>query len=229
MSEVPVSLPQVPAKTGVSVIAIVLSIVSALVAYGVLRTQYPFMVVSSKFDIGMGASDEARLALISETDRVNRLNATIIMTIGGGLLGLSLAYAAAACCALPIRLVAGVVWGGVLGAAAGWIASTAIPYIVPRSSIPSLTSVGAAHGLLFGLIGAGLGLMVGGFAKNSQQMVSQLIKGGIAGVAGGFIYAIIVGFVAPGETASQLVPANAMAQLLWLAIPFAAVGSMTGR
>lgn len=229
MSEAPTALPQVPVKTGVSVLAIVLSIVSALLAYGVLRTQYPFAVVSSKFDIGMGASEEARLALMSETDRVNRLNATVIMTIGGGLLGLSLAYAAVACCAVPIRLLAGVVWGCVLGAVVGWIAATAIPSIVPRNSIPSLTNVGAAHGLLFGLLGAGLGLMVGGFTRNSQQMVSQLIKGGLAGLAGGFVYAIIVGFVAPGETASQLVPANSVAQLLWLAIPFAAVGSMTGR
>ena len=63
MSEAPTALPQVPAKTGVSVIAIVLALVSALLAFGVLRTQYPFMVVSSNFDIGMGASEEARLAL----------------------------------------------------------------------------------------------------------------------------------------------------------------------
>ncbi len=56
----------------------------------------------------------------------------------------------------------------------------------------SLTNVGSAHGLLFGLLGAGLGLMVGGFTKNSQQLVNHLIKGTLAGVAGGFVYAILV-------------------------------------
>lgn len=224
MSE-PTSLPQVPAKPAWSGLALALSVVAALAAYGVLRAQYPFMVVSSDFDIGMGASNEARLALSSETDKVNRINATIVMTIGGGLLGLVLAIAASACCGLATRVLAGVVWGSVLGAMVGWLAATAIPTIVPRTSIPSLTNVGAAHGLLFGLLGVGLGLMVGGFTKNSQQTISQVIKSGLAGLAGGFAYAVIVGFVAPGEMASQLVPANSIAQLLWLVVPFAAIGA----
>ncbi len=224
MSE-PTSLPQVPVQTRWSGLALALSIVAALATYGVLLTQHPFVKVSSDFDIGMGASEEARLALMSETDKVNRLNAIIILTIGGGLLGLGLAIAATACCAMATRVIAGVVWGCLLGAGVGWLAATAIPFIVPRTSIPSLANVGAAHGLLFGLMGAGLGLMVGGFTKNTQQMINQAIKSGLAGLAGGFGYAVIVGFVAPGEMASQLVPANSIAQLLWLAIPFAAIGA----
>ncbi len=227
MSDVPTSLPLMSAKPVLPGLAIILSLVGALMAYGVLVTQYPFTTVPSSFDIGMGASEEARLALMSETDRVNRINATIIMIVGGGLLGAALAFPAVACCGLTTRLIAGVVWGCVWGGIAGSIGALAVPYIVPRGALPALTNVASAHGLLFGLFGAGLGAMVGGFTKDSKQIVNQLIKSGLAGMAGGCLYAVLVGFVAPGEVATQLVPANSIAQLLWLVVPFVALGAST--
>lgn len=205
-------------------LGVVLATASALAVVGLLQAAHPMYVVPSKYDIGMGASEEARLQLLSQTQLADGKNDMVIFTAAGALLGCSLAMVACSCCGLPLRIGSGLVWGGLWGLITGLVASKAALLIMPVGSFPSVTSTGTAQGLAFGLLGAGIGLMYGGFTKNAKFVVSAVIGGLLAGAGGGFAFAMLVGFVAQFQNGSKLIPLGLVAQLIWLVLPFAAIG-----
>lgn len=206
-----------------------LAIIAALVTVGFMRARYPMFVVSSEYDIGMGASVEARLALQQQTQAAERKNAMTIFALGGCLLAAGLAVVADACCGLPIRIVSGLVWGAIWGALTGWSAAQAQTIFIPAGSLPSVTNIGTTQAFTFGLLGAGVGLMFGGFTRNTRQALTSAITATIAGGGGGFLYAVIVGFVADAKSSAQLIPASALAQLLWLALPMTAIAFLLSQ
>jgi hypothetical protein len=50
------------------------------------------------------------------------------------------------------------------------------------------------------------------------------VVGTLAGSVGGFFFAMLVGFVAHSQNGSHLIPVVPIAQLLWLCLPFSAIG-----
>lgn len=201
-----------------------LAIGAALVSLAVMQAAYPMFTVSSQYDIGMGASPEARLALQEQTRIVERQNAMAIFACGGSLLSAGLAVVARACCAAPVRVLVGLAWGAIWGLVTGWSAAQAQPTFIPAGVLPSLTNIGMLQAFTFGLLGLGIGLMFGGFSRNARSAVASGVTAMIAGGGGGFLYAIIVGFVADAQSSAALIPAGALAQFLWLGLPFAAIG-----
>lgn len=200
-----------------------LALLSALATAGALQAKHPFFVVPQEYDIGMGASNEARMALLNQTQIVDRKNAMLFLAIGGALLGTSLALVANACCSLPVRVASGLGWGATWGMITGLLSSQALLLIIPRGTLASVTTTGLSQAVAFGVLGAGLGLMYGGFAKNAKAIASSALTGMVAGTAGGFAFAMIVGFVAQAQNNAQLIPTGAVAQSLWLGIPFLAI------
>ena len=201
-----------------------LAILSALLTVAVMQVKYPFFAVSSAYDIGMGASDEARMALIDQTQIMHRRNATVVLAIGGSLLAASLSLMADACCSTGKRAIAGLVWGGLWGALTGFVGSYAQGVIMPRGAMPSVTSTGLSQAVAFGMLGAGIGLMIGAFARSKKDAVTYAGTAALAGAGGGFLYAIPVGFVSVSGSNEGLIPAALIAQTLWLTFPFAAIG-----
>ena len=201
-----------------------LGMVAALATFGFIRASYPLFVVSSQYDIGMGALPEARLALQEQTQLAERKNAVVIFALAGCLLAAGLAAVADGCCALPTRIATGFVWGALWGGVTGWAGSIAQLVFIPRGTFPSVTTTGMSQAFAFGLLGAGVGVMVGGFSKHARTALASAITATIAGGGGGFLFAMIVGFVADSQNSAQLVPSGAVAQLLWLTLPLAAIG-----
>lgn len=211
-------------KTKSMWLGVSLAIASALAITGLLQAAHPLFVVPSEYDIGMGASDEARLKLLAQMELADCKNDMAIFATGGALLGGSLAAVASCCCGLPLRLGCGLVWGGLWGLITGLISSKTILWIMPTGTFPTVTSTGTAQALAFGLLGAGIGLMYGGFTKNAKAIVSAVLGGILAGACGGFAFAMLVGFVAQFQNTSKLIPLGLVAQLLWLGLPFSAIG-----
>ena len=206
-----------------------LAIVATLATFGFVQARYPLFVVSSEYDIGMGASTEARLALQQQTQLVERKNAMVIFALGSSLLAAGLASVAEGCCAMPIRMITGFLWGAVWGTVTGWVASLAQSVFIPYDSFPSVTTTGMSQAFAFGFLGAGIGLMLGGYSRNARTAIASAITAMIAGGGGGFLFAIVVGFVADSQNSGQLVPDGAVARLLWLTLPFAAIGFLLSQ
>ena len=106
-----------PNPLAISIGTCLLSVVAAFATWGIIKAKHPFFTVPSKFDIGMGAPNEARIQLLTEQALVVRRNAMVAFTLGGVLMSSVLAFVASGCCSLPIRISIAIPWGALVGVA----------------------------------------------------------------------------------------------------------------
>ncbi len=206
-------------------IVCLLGLCASLMTWGVLQWKYPFFTVSDEFSIGMGASNEARLALQNEQLRANQLNSAIVLAVGGGLLAGCLAIFAQPCCAMILRvvtaLVGGLVWGGV----SGYAGAALFTAMMPTKSLPSPTSVGLAQAVVFAMFGAGIGLMYGMFGRNRAAILNGIGSGAIAGAMGGVLFPIVAGLVVPSQSTVEFIGASSVVRLMWLVFPLVSIAA----
>lgn len=203
-------------------LSIGLAIVVALVTWGLLQARHPFFTVPGEYDIGMSAPIEARLALMAQQARVDRLNAAVALAMGGALLTAVVSYGASGCCAWPVRLAIGLGWGTLWGALTGFLGVMLYSAILPKDSLPSATSAGLGQAAVFALLGLGVGAVYGGFSKQAKKAATAAVIGAIAGAAGGILFPMLAGIVMPTQSIVGFVQTST-AGILWLAIPFAAI------
>ena len=201
-----------------------LAIVASVATWGVLHTKHRFYSVDSKFDIGMGASNNARTALDAETARIDRLNAAISLAIGGCLLAIALAAVANSCCALPLRIVTAVPWGVVCGAGTGFLGPMVFAALMPRDTLHSATSTSIAQGATFACLGLGMGLLYGAYSGSAKTLGTAAIIGAVAGGIGGIAFPTIASVIMPTQSTATLISDVSMVRLLWLSIPFTCIG-----
>jgi hypothetical protein len=206
-------------------IVCLLGLCASLMTWGVLQWKYPFFTVSDEFSIGMGASNEARLALQNEQSRTNRLNSAIVLAVGGGLLAGFLAIFAQPCCAAMLRLltalVGGLVWGGV----SGFVGASLFTAMMPSDSLPSPTSIGLAQAVVFAMFGAGIGLLYGMFGRNRAAVLNGIGIGAIAGAVGGVLFPIVTGLVVPSQSTVEFIGSSAVVRLMWLVFPMVSIAA----
>ena len=202
----------------------VLAVAAALATCGVLQAKHPFFKVPSQFNIGMGAPIEARLALLAQQARVDRLNASVALTIGGALLSGALAIFAYSCCSLAMRLLIAIPWGAICGGTTGFVGVIAYSVIISKEALPDTTSIGLAQAAAFAILGTGIGLLFGAFSRNARKTAVSALTGGLAGAVGGIAFPVITGLVIPSQSTSDFEPAALIVRCLWLGLPFAAIG-----
>lgn len=217
----------VPAATDWRKVAMLcaLGFAACLATWGVMQWAHPFFTVADQYSIGMGASSEAREALLSQQARVDGLNAAVVLAVGGGLLAGVLALFAQPCCSTLLRLatsiVGGVLWGGMVGL----VGVPLFAAMMPSDALPSPTNTGLAQGIAFALFGAGMGLLYGMYSRNKPTIVTGLVSGAIAGAAGGVLFPIISGLIMPSQSTSDFLAAGGMVRLLWLSLPMIAIAA----
>ena len=204
----------------------ILAVAAALATCGVLQAKHPFFTIPNQYSIGMGAPIEARLALLAQQARVDRLNASVALAIGGALLSGVLAITAHGCCSLALRMLIAIPWGAILGATTGFVGVIAYTAIIPKEALPDTTSIGLAQAAAFAMLGTGLGMLFGAFSRNLGKTAVAALVGGLAGAAGGIAFPIITGLVIPSQSTSDFEPAASIVRCLWLGLPFAAIGSL---
>jgi len=207
------------------VLACLLGLCAALAAWGVMQSGHPFFTVSDEYSIGMGASNEARDALAAEQARVNRLNAAIILAVGGGMLAGLMSIFGPACCVLPVRLVSACVAGLLWGAVTGFVGPTLFAMLMPQDSLPSPTNVGLAQALVFAIFGAGLGLIYAMLARDKSRALTMVGGGAIAGAIGAVAFPVVLGLALPSASAVEFISDGAIVRLLWLALPMVAIAA----
>ncbi len=226
MSKVELNVPSAPVvvtNKKLAVLSCILSIIAGLASWGLLKAIHPAFTVPPEYEIGMGASNEARLALIAQQAWADRLNATVAFAIGGSLLCAVLSVTAFSCCALPLRIVIAIAWGAGWGALTGFVGSIAYPALMPSDSLPNTTNTGLAQAVVFAVLGLGAGMLFGGFSRNTTKIGKSMILGGVAGAAGGMLFPIFSGVIMPNQAITGLLQTST-AGALWLTIPFAAIG-----
>ncbi len=197
---------------------------ASAITYCALWQQYPWFKVSSEFDIGMGASNDARMQLVQQMQMAATRNSCAAFALGGSLLGAALSLVAPGCCSLWMRIISGWYAGAFWGGLVGYFGSMAYLVFVPRGVLPSLTGLVGAHALTYGLLGLGLGSLFGGYSRSAQNIVSRLLGGLIGGAVGGLLFAILVGFVGETQKGTEIIPNGALAQALWVMLPSLAIG-----
>ncbi len=201
-----------------------LLITASVFALSVLvHAKHPFFHLPRDFNLEMGASNEKRLQFEALNRQVNASNAMVVFSIAGSLLAGCLSLVGRPCCSLALRVLCGLVLGAIWGATTGFLAIIAQPLIVPRGSIPSATTVGASQALAFGLLGGGIGLIFTITSRSMNSILSNAIKGILAGGLAGFLFPIIVGLFVTTQESSNLIPKGFVALILWIAIPFATI------
>jgi hypothetical protein len=201
-----------------------IAVVAAVIVWAITNARYPYFTVPEEYSFGMSPPPEVVIAYLKQKSRVDTLNAMITLGIGGGLMGAGLAAVARGCCTLPLRLAAGTIWGGFWGAATGYVAVMAFAALLPRTSIASLADTGKAQAVVFALLGLGLGLLYGGFSRSPRGLIVAAITGAFVGGIGGGLYAILSGLIAPTQSTQEMIPRDWTARLLWLLVPFTAIG-----
>ena len=219
-----VSVSRGHSKFNAAIIGCVLAIAASVATWGILHAKHRFYSVDSNFDIGLGASNQARLALDAETARVDRLNAAISLAIGGGLLAIALAVLANACCSLPLRIVAAIPWGIVCGAGTGFLGPLLFAVLIPGDKLHSATKAGIAQAVVFACLGLGIGLLYGAFSRSSKTLATAAIFGAIAGGIGGIAFPIVASMTMPSQNTGTFISDVSMVRLLWLSIPFMFIG-----
>ena len=204
-------------------IGLLLATASVFVVAGIVHARHPFFRIPSDFNLEMGASNEKRLKYEALIQQTNASNAMVVLAIAGCLLAGSLSLVGQPCCSLASRILSGLVLGAIWGAATGYVAIIAQPLIVPRGTIPSATTVGASQALAFGLFGGGIGLIYSVTSRSMNSILTNAIKGLLAGGLAGFLFPIIVGLFVTTQESSNLIPNGFLANILWIAIPFAAI------
>lgn len=212
-----------PSQLAISIGSCLMSIVAALATWGTISAKHPFFTVPSRFNIGMGASNEARIALLTEQARVDQKNAMVAFTVGGVLISSVLVFVASGCCSRATRFAIAIPWGAFVGVATGFLGSISYAAINPNGSFPSTTNSGLGQAVAFGIFGAGLGLLYGAFSRNKFQAMYSTFVGCIAGAAGGLLFPIVTGLLMPNENIAGLLHTS-VPGAIWLGLPFAAIG-----
>jgi hypothetical protein len=207
------------------VLACLLGLCAALAAWGVMQSGHPFFTVSDEYSIGMGASNEARDALASQQARVNRLNAAIILAVGGGVLAGLMSIFGPACRVLPVRLVSACVAGLLWGAVTGFVGPLLFAMLMPQDSLPSPTNVGLAQAVVFALFGAGLGLIYAMLARDKSRALTMVGGGALAGAIGAVAFPVVLSLALPRASAVEFISEGAVVRLLWLGLPMVAIAA----
>jgi hypothetical protein len=205
------------------ILSCVLAVVMAVATWGVIKSQSPFFTVGEEFNIGMGASSEARQALLSEQAKADRMNSTVALSIGGALLAGTLAIFAFECCSLPLRLLFAIPFGALAGAFSGFLGAIAYSKIIPADSFPDTTNTALAHAAVFAVFGGSIGSLFGFYGRNKNMLATTIVTGALAGAAGGLLFPIVTGVAMPQQNIVGLVQTSP-AGLFWLGLPFAAIG-----
>lgn len=201
-----------------------LAILASVATWGVLHSKHRFFLVDSSFDIGMGAPNDARLRLAAETSRIDRLNAAISLAIGGGLLAVALSLVSNSCCAWPVRIITGAIWGAICGAGAGFIGPMVFDSLMTDENLPSATTSGIGQAVVYGCIGFGVGLLYGAFSRSWATFGKASVIGAFAGILGGVVYPIVASVIMPSQNTGTFISDVSVVRLVWLTVPFALIG-----
>jgi hypothetical protein len=201
-----------------------LALVAALIAWGYHKTKHPVFLVPEKYHVlEMGAPDAKVQALKAQQFRVDRLNTALLMAVLGGPLALAVAMGAHACCAAWTRALVALPWGVLWGAGTGFLAAMAIQRFTLQAE-PTVTDAVREQSILFGILGAGIGLLIGAFGGSVRSLAAGLVGGAATGACAAVLFSIIVSLAMPTVAYRVFVPTGQVARLLWLGIPCVCLG-----
>jgi hypothetical protein len=206
---------------------LVLALAAAALGWGFIQAKHPHYEVGEEFHIvAMGGPESQVRKLMAEQARVDRRNATINLAVVGGLLAAALALATPGCCAGWLRMIVALPWGALVGAATGLAGIQIYLRLVPPEiqAQPTVTDAVKVQAILFALLGAGIGLMIGTFLRSVKGFIVGVAATALAGLLGGIAYPILATVLMPSHSSEGLMPSSSAMRLLWLGVPCAFMG-----
>uniref|UniRef100_A0A7C2K0N7 Uncharacterized protein n=1 Tax=Schlesneria paludicola TaxID=360056 RepID=A0A7C2K0N7_9PLAN len=231
--------PPTPVGLRILVMIVVAGLAAGLSSVAIQRTGEVF-AMPEKFASFSGGniSTEDQQAADRARSEQTRQNTTVWVGLAGAILG-GLCALATGCLQragkrIAVGLLAGLVLGGGLGAAAGFESVTLFQSfkasLAGQADIPEHL-VMLMHGVTWGLIGGGIGLAAGLCAPRLrvQSVLTAGLVGGLLGCVGGAAFPLVCGVAAPLANTALPLPEAGTERLIWLGFPSVLVGIGLGR
>jgi hypothetical protein len=203
---------------------LLIGLAAGLIIWGAVQVAHPVFRVSKKFDVpSIGMPTEMFLRHRWEQDRVDRWNAALYL---GGL-GLLVSLAIGA----PEGVARRSIWplvsaplGALGGAAGGMLGCMVLQQVranIGQADLMHTIEAQLAVGVPLGLaVGLSAGLMTWTVRGTGKYALGGLVGGVVAAVA----YVLTIALLMPAANTDALLPEEAAARLMWLAV----VGGMIG-
>jgi hypothetical protein len=210
-----------------------LGLAAGVVVWGTIQAVHPVFRVPKKFDVpSIGMPTEMFLAHRREQDRVDRWHAALYLGGLGLLISAGIGAREVAARRSWLAAVIGAPLGAMGGAAGGVLGCMVLQHV--RMNIGQADLMHTIEAQL--AVGAPLGLAVGlgaGLMTRTARGAAIFALGGLAGgVLAAVGYVLAIALFMPATNTDALLPEEATARLLWLALLAGVIGlvvPMAGR
>lgn len=215
-------------RRGSPLVGLALGMAGAVLAWGALQAFFPVFAIPKELDnLPVPVPDKLFLQQLAAQDHADRLNAVLLLSLFGVLVGGLLAPSAQAGrrsfgTILRNRGVGGLV-GGLFGALAALVGIVAHDIHSEIRNVTPLAKTIRVQSIMFATLGCGIGLAIGGLV-GWRRAVGALATGILAGVLAGMLYPFLAGVLLPNSITETLVPRGTVNRLLWLGL----AGSLLG-
>lgn len=154
---------------------------------------------------------------------LDRNNSIFVLALLGGFAGVGLAVGEGRCrkswsTALAAGAACGAT-GAAFGGLAGYLGLIAFQFYQPRPDLTDLAKTIRVYGVIFAMLGGGVGLAAGIFlGRRFRTAINCLVAGLLAGILAAITYPVIVAILMPGAITKVLIPIGAGERLLWFGL-----------
>lgn len=195
---------------------LILAIAAGLVTLAFIQTLCPIFSVDEKYSIsGLGEADEKWSAYFQQKRIVDLKNASVILGLLGGALGVAFAVGRMTMHSLGKHLLAAASIGAFSGVLAGISGCLLQQYFASAGQI-SLLQLLLVSATVLGVLGLGLGTIIGSFGGWGSATGERAMHGLVVGVIAGVAYPVVASVLIVSAGTETTVPASFSAQLLWL-------------
>lgn len=225
----PTSTPQGGVR-GSPLVGLAFGLVGAGLAWAVLQVFFPVFTIPEELaNLPVPVPDKQFLKQVAAQDQANHLNAILLLSLFGVLVGGLLAPnpqtgRRSTWTILRNRAVGGVL-GGLFGALAALVGCVAYDIHAGIRSVTPLAKTIRVQSIMFATLGAGVGLAFGSLV-GWRRAVGALITGIFAGVLAGMLYPFLAGVLLPNSITETLIPVGMVNRLLWLGLAGGLLGML---
>jgi hypothetical protein len=164
------------------------------------------------------------VALVQQQQLAEKKNATLVVAIAGTLLAGAVAMGTPAYRSVIVRLLAALPFGALWGAATGFLGAVLYQKLIPTAIQPAVSDTVKVQALFFACLGLGVGALMGALCRGGRGLPAGVLGGALAGGLGGLAYPILAAIALSSQSTEHLIPEGTSVRLLWLILPFTAIG-----
>jgi hypothetical protein len=203
---------------------LVLALVAAAMAYGLIETTHPVFHVPEKFHIGMNAPTDAILANRRATDQVLRYHAMLYVGSLGLILGLLLGVREGMLRRAWLTPVVAGMLGALGGDLGGFLGCLVYEYVRFQVGQATLMHTIIAQWLVGAPLGLGVGLGLGLATRTMSGTLKAALGGVAAATLAAVLFPVLVSIVMPAASTEALLPEERGSRGLWLGLLAGLIG-----